>query len=859
MKLNFDKVMKHFPMKKPRDIQVEAIRKTIEAYNNGAEYVVLEAPTGCHRIGTPILMADGTTVAVEDIVVGDEVRGWGGPQKVLCLALGREQMVEVRPVKGEPFVVNLSHVLTLVHTEENTVVDVTVRDWLEWSNYKKHCYKLFRVPVKEFKAWGLGGPENIPPYVLGVLLGAGSLAERSPRVHKPDPELGPDLQAFATSWDMVYRFNPERGEHYIHGRKRGPAAGGPNRLTQALRALELNVHSGQRFIPPHYLTADWTSRLELLAGLMDTDGHMSNGGFDFISQSKDLAEGVVFLARSVGLAAYLKPAEKYDQNGMGGLYWRVSISGDCDLIPCRIPRKRAPKRQQVKDVLRTGFTVELLEEEDYYGFSLDGDGRYLLGDFTVTHNSGKSPLAMTFAEAFGRSFVLTLTSQLQDQYLRDFRHLGLEVLKGRGKFRCHTLGGNATCQDGKVMKVTKTCGGNCPYVLAKNRALAAKHCIANYHSFFWNVGRGESKQMGLLYAEEDDDQRDLVVLDEVHATEGFLLEQMGVTVHLSKLSVKTTAPPDNEYDTDAYCEYIEKELLPTLRDAEKRTPDEEAKEEFRLLIGKLSFVLATRDDDWVPERGRMKDGNLDKTWFALKPLYVRRYGHRLWGGASRQLLLSGTVLSAFQVVHNIGLDPEKGDHIELDSPFPATNRPIFVGNLDMTKKARDTSWPMMVEMVDSILTAHPREKGILLTPSNEMLKYIHKGLSRINAARFVFAYGDDREVKYREHMAGTRPSVLAASGYWEGADLRGDASRFQIIPAAPRPMWQGQVAARAKKDANWYRWMTWTKFLQGTGRSIRDEKDTAATYVLDRELRAELKRSDTMIPKWVQKAIELVD
>lgn len=480
--------------------------------------------------------------------------------------------------------------------------------------------------------------------------------------------------------------------------------------------------------------------------------------------------------------------------------------------------------------------------------------------------SGKSPLAMTFAEAFGKSYVLTLTSQLQDQYLRDFERLGLRVLKGRGKFQCMSMPG--TCADAKLMGVDKNCEGRCGYKLAKNAAFAAKHCIANYHSFYWNVGafggtKPKKDPMNLLEGEmslnEPAPARDLVVLDEAHAVEAFLLDQMGVTVKLDKLMVKVAPPPDERNDPQPYFDYIEGELLPKFREYEKRTPDPKAKEEMRLLINKLAFVLATKGDQWVPERGTEKNGNLNRNWFCLKPLYVQRYGHRLWGGAEKQLLLSGTVLSAFQLVNNIGLDPENGEHIELDSPFPAANRPIYVGNLDMTKKARDVSWPAMVKIVDNILSSHPNEKGILLCPSNEMLKYIHKEVSRQNAVRFIFAYGDDRELKYREHMTGSRPSLLAASGYWEGADLKGDSSRFQIIPAAPRPMWQGQVAARASKDSAWYRWLTWTKFLQGTGRSIRDEKDTAATYVLDRELRVELKRPDSMIPAWVKKAVEVID
>ena len=60
----------------------------------------------------------------------------------------------------------------------------------------------------------------------------------------------------------------------------------------------------------------------------------------------------------------------------------------------------APPRQQKKDVLRTGFDVRPVGDDHYYGFTLTGDGRYLLGDFTVTHNTECA--AYLIQEAMGK-------------------------------------------------------------------------------------------------------------------------------------------------------------------------------------------------------------------------------------------------------------------------------------------------------------------------------------------------------------------------------------------------------------------------------------------------------------------------
>jgi hypothetical protein len=59
------------------------------------------------------------------------------------------------------------------------------------------------------------------------------------------------------------------------------------------------------------------------------------------------------------------------------------------MVPTKVRRKQAQPRQQIKDVLKTGYEIEAVGQGDFYGFSLDKDQLYVMGDFTVTHNSGK--------------------------------------------------------------------------------------------------------------------------------------------------------------------------------------------------------------------------------------------------------------------------------------------------------------------------------------------------------------------------------------------------------------------------------------------------------------------------------------
>jgi Hom_end-associated Hint/SNF2-related domain/LAGLIDADG-like domain len=356
---------------------------------------LIAGETGCHAKGTKIMMWDGTTKNVEDIAVGDFVLHWkDGGYRVNVLARGREEMYRIIPTKGEPFVVNVNHILTLVRTNGGSqrpeseaggqIVDVTVKEWLGWSKAKKHQYKLFRVGVN----WWPEVRQPITPYFFGLMLGDGGLTNQL-NFTKPDAEVVKYVRQHANKHGWSTRVTGDAGNPTFH-------FSNCQSLVNSFEHLGLRgCTSGDKFIPQIYKMASRQQRLDVLAGLIDTDGSLTCGGYDYISKSEQLANDVAFLARSLGLAAYVKSCEKGCQNGFVGTYYRVSISGDCCMVPVKIKRKQAAPRKQKKDALRTGFKVEYVGVDDFYGFNIGGDGRFLMGDFTVTHNTGKTLLAIS--------------------------------------------------------------------------------------------------------------------------------------------------------------------------------------------------------------------------------------------------------------------------------------------------------------------------------------------------------------------------------------------------------------------------------------------------------------------------------
>lgn len=339
-------------------------------------------PTGggkCLGIDTPILMYSGEVKSVQDVVVGDLLMGPDSkPRLVKSLARGSENLYRVAPVKGDSYVVNESHILSLKrYGRHNNIVNIGIKDYISSSKTFRHEHKGWRCGVsfdeKQYCKY-------LPPYMLGVWLGDGTSLR--PDITTPDPEIKGYLEGYCAEVGLKFKdiTSGDRCKTYtlLH-----PVRG--EGLTRSLRAHNL---LGNKHIPLEYKTGSREQRMQLLAGLLDTDGHSHKSCIDFIFKQKALSDDVAYLCRSLGLAAYVTKCRKTATNtGAVGTYYRISVSGNCCEIPNKIKRKKGKVRRQIKNVLKTGITVEPIGVGDYYGFEIDGDHLFMLGDFTVTHNT----------------------------------------------------------------------------------------------------------------------------------------------------------------------------------------------------------------------------------------------------------------------------------------------------------------------------------------------------------------------------------------------------------------------------------------------------------------------------------------
>jgi Rad3-related DNA helicase len=143
--------------------------------------------------------------------------------------------------------------------------------------------------------------------------------------------------------------------------------------------------------------------------------------------------------------------------------------------------------------------------------------------------------------------------------------------------------------------------------------------------------------------------------------------------------------------------------------------------------------------------------------------------------------------------------------------------------------------------VSKVVQKHTAEgqRGIILTPSfklqnevvDELRPLVVKGLFKLFDQRQGEKLADTLTA-FKAYKGG--PAVLISPAMFEGIDLAGDFSRFQIMLKAPFPsLGDKRMKVILDRHPDIYNVLTVMKMVQGFGRSVRSEEDHATSYCLD--------------------------
>lgn len=280
----------------------------------------------------------------------------------------------------------------------------------------------------------------IDPYLLGVILGDGGISQHGVNVTKGDQQLFDILEAHLPEGIQLIR-----RDHKTQALVRTEDASS-HVLRTALKELGLmGKRSWEKFIPEDYLHGSHQQRLALLQGLMDTDGTANTiatgGATSYCSTSKQLAEQMQYLVRSLGGIASISVRQTYfTYEGVkkpGRIAYDVNIRMKKPSELFRLEAKKSrtnDDNQYAKDLKLRVVSVEPTRMAECQCISVSSPEQlYITDDFIVTHNTFS---AMKAASLLGLRVCVVLKPAFMDKWQADVKNLcgiegdDLEVIQG---------------------------------------------------------------------------------------------------------------------------------------------------------------------------------------------------------------------------------------------------------------------------------------------------------------------------------------------------------------------------------------------------------------------------------------------
>lgn len=332
---------------------------------------------------------------MRDIQVGDEVFGKNGsPTKVTAVynhynvemyRITFSDGVSIDCCKDHLWQIHDQHGVKVVDTKWFTEKDQFGRvrkDNLFSNGSGSYKYWIDRCEPVQFDYHAT----PIHPYVLGALLGDGSLTSHSIGFTTADKEMVDNINAnLRDGYELHSSESMSNIDYNIIGIK-----GKRNSIKADLIKLNLwGTNSHTKFIPDVYKYNSVSVRTQVLQGLIDTDGYASKDNLlAFATVSKQLCEDVRFLVESLGGTVSYSISECWYNNKITGKCYNLTIQFDRPQLYCTLTRKKSLLKDRHFKTRRNIVSVERIENANAKCITVDNEEHlYLIDHFVVTHNT----------------------------------------------------------------------------------------------------------------------------------------------------------------------------------------------------------------------------------------------------------------------------------------------------------------------------------------------------------------------------------------------------------------------------------------------------------------------------------------
>lgn len=387
-------------------------RTGITRYNQGLDANSLNKMCDIHHM---IPLANGKFKELKDVVDGDILVGQNGQPTTVVKAHEIQLPKKAYSIEfsnGEVIRAGGEHLWTIRNQRgvRKTVDTDYIFDYM--SKYKQPVY-IDRVnkPLA-----GIHKELPLDPYFLGLWLGDGGSWQN---VFTTEDK---EVLDYVNNWAISHGGYIEQTKHQNSGKA----------LTYRIKdtdltdiCIELGIrktryeNTGVKHIPEMYFEASYEQRLELLRGLMDTDGCHHSGGFCIFTQKEgQLCDDVIRLAKSLGWDVTVHETNPCEFAKPNTKYFNIGISALDN--PFKLSRKANKWKRQTRmtDKVKIKSITEI-EPIPMRCLTVDAeDGQFCIEyTYTVTHNT-----------ATGISAILGQSAQRLELVARMFAETGLSEL-----------------------------------------------------------------------------------------------------------------------------------------------------------------------------------------------------------------------------------------------------------------------------------------------------------------------------------------------------------------------------------------------------------------------------------------------
>ena len=256
----------------------------------------------------------------------------------------------------------------------NDIIKISVKDYLSLPTYCRIYIYGLRQEINYLEKH-----VDLDPYMLGLWLGDGTTTE--PAITNIDDVIINYIYQYTDNNNLRITVKSDI-TYYLAGNNRR------NIFLTYLRQYNL---LGNKHIPLDYMLNTREIRLQVLAGLLDTDGYYDIKGncYEITQKSDVLAIDIQTLAHSLGFKTFYKKINKYctyKGKRVDGVYNTIYIYGNCIYnIPCKTIRKQA--RRDGKDINHCLNKITITKEPDNLitNIEIENDSDYFGIDYTVLH------------------------------------------------------------------------------------------------------------------------------------------------------------------------------------------------------------------------------------------------------------------------------------------------------------------------------------------------------------------------------------------------------------------------------------------------------------------------------------------